>query len=82
MRCVKLFRSVAVGTAGIALTMAIGCGNSSNDTTINDALPIIDDVELPSQEEFDARAAEEISPENADEAFRELEREILDDDEP
>jgi len=39
----------------------------------------IPDADIPSQEDADAKAADEINEENADEAFSDLEAEILGD---
>lgn len=79
MTRLTLFRTLTGGCSCLAMAIVIGCRNSDDQSTRADALPI-DDVEIPSQEEADARAAQDISPENADEAFRQLEREILAED--
>lgn len=79
MNYLNQIRTLSAGCACLAMSVVIGCGNSVDQADRTDVLPV-DDVEIPTQEEADAQAAAEITSENADEAFRELEREILGDE--
>jgi len=74
--------SALIATSCSLTVLALAaCNGGTQDTpapnggqdTVDAALP---DVTIPTQEEADARAAQEITPENADEAFEQLQREI------
>lgn len=58
-----------------AVAPLAGCGGNEEGTPVG---PPADDI--PSQEELDAQAAEEITEENADEAFDDLQKEIEEDE--
>jgi hypothetical protein len=69
-----------------AVLIANGCRESSQQraatsSTVPDEMDrLMDEIRIPTQEEADAAAARQISAENADEEFRRLEREILEDE--
>lgn len=72
------FRSIAI----VALTCtALLLVNGCKDSTDNEIDRLFSEIEIPTEDEARARAVEQITPENVDEEFDRLEREILADDE-
>lgn len=70
---------------GAMCLLVAGCGGGSNSnnssgtgtgSTMTTAGDNTSDLEIPSQAEADERAAEDITQENADEAFRQLQEEL------
>lgn len=62
------------GTIG-GLVALVGCSNGGSTSGSNETLPEVD-VDVPTQAEADAAAAREITPDNADQAFEDLQAEI------
>jgi hypothetical protein len=71
-------RTTRIATGGLLAAALLvgwgGCGNGGDGATAEPArLP---DVEVPTQEQADAAAQEEMNQENADEIMQDLDREL------
>lgn len=64
---------LVAGCGGGSSNNSSGTGTGSTMTTAGDNTS---DLEIPSQAEADEQAAEDITQENADEAFRQLQEEL------